>query len=265
MRHERAAEFAMEPVDRLDALRLTWGGASAHDVLAGVLTEFPDQVAIVSSFGADAAVLLHMVSEIDRDAPVLLVDTLMLFEETLEYQRDLSATLGLRNVQHIRAEARDLAALDPGDDLHERDPDACCVIRKVAPLDRALRRFPVCVSGRKRFQSSSRAALETFEADKGRLRVSPLAGWSAADLAAYMDAHDPCRAIRWWRGAIRPSAARPARAAWPRARTSGPGAGAERARSNAASISPPTESRGPTRWKERFHECHRVGPGFQSR
>jgi phosphoadenosine phosphosulfate reductase len=189
MRHERAAEFAMEPVDRLDALRLTWGGASAHDVLAGVLTEFPDQVAIVSSFGADAAVLLHMVSEIDRDAPVLLVDTLMLFEETLEYQRDLSATLGLRNVQHIRAEARDLAALDPGDDLHERDPDACCVIRKVAPLDRALRRFPVCVSGRKRFQSSSRAALETFEADKGRLRVSPLSRWTAADLAAYMDAH----------------------------------------------------------------------------
>jgi phosphoadenosine phosphosulfate reductase len=64
------------------------------------------------------------------------------------------------------------------------------VIRKVAPLDRALRRFPVCVSGRKRFQSSSRAALETFEADQGRLRVSPLAGWSAAHLAAYMDAHD---------------------------------------------------------------------------
>ena len=190
MRHERAAEFAMEPVDRLDALRLTWGGASAHDVLAGVLAEFPDQVAIVSSFGADAAVLLHMVSEIDRDAPVLLVDTLMLFEETLEYQRDLSAALGLARTCSMCGRSRGIShALDPGDDLHERDPDACCVIRKVAPLDRALRRFPVCVSGRKRFQSSSRAALETFEADKGRLRVSPLSRWSAADLAAYMDAH----------------------------------------------------------------------------
>ncbi len=82
-----------------------------------------------------------------------------------------------------------MQALDPGNDLHESDPDACCVIRKVAPLERALRRFPVCVSGRKRFQSSSRAALATFEADRGRLRVSPLAGWSAADLSDYMDAH----------------------------------------------------------------------------
>jgi phosphoadenosine phosphosulfate reductase len=189
MRHERVAEFATEPVDRLDALRLTFGGASARDVLAGVIAEFPDQVAVVSSFGADAAVLLHMVSEVDRDTPVLLVDTLMLFEETLEYQRDLSAALGLRNVRHVRAEVRDLSALDPDDDLHLRDPDACCVIRKVAPLDRALRRYPVCVSGRKRFQSSSRAALETFEVDRGRLRVSPLSRWSAADLADYMDAH----------------------------------------------------------------------------
>lgn len=189
MRHERATDFTTEPVDRLEALRLTLGDAPARDVLADVIAAFPDQVAVVSSFGADAAVLLHMVSEIDRDTPVLLVDTLMLFEETLAYQRDLSAALGLRNVQHVRAETRDLEMLDPVDDLHRRDPDACCVIRKVAPLDRALRRFPVCVSGRKRFQSSTRAALETFEADKGRLRVSPLARWSAPDLAAYMDAH----------------------------------------------------------------------------
>lgn len=188
MRHERATEFATGPVDRLDALRLTWGAALAQDVLAGVISEFPGQVAIVSSFGADAAVLLHMVSEIDRDTPVLLVDTLMLFEETLEYQRDLSAALGLRNVQHVRAETRDLEMLDPANDLHRRDPDACCVVRKVAPLDRALRRFPVCVSGRKRFQSPSRAALETFEADKGRLRVSPLSRWSAAEVSEYIDA-----------------------------------------------------------------------------
>ena len=189
MRHERASEFATGPVDRLDALRLASGDARAQDVLAGVIAEFPGQVAIVSSFGADAAVLLHMVSEIDQDTPVLLVDTLMLFEETLIYQRELSAALGLRNVQHVRAESRDLAMLDPADDLHGRDPDACCVIRKVAPLDRALRRFPVCVSGRKRFQSPTRAALETFEMDKGRLRVSPLSGWSASDLSDYLDAH----------------------------------------------------------------------------
>lgn len=177
------------PLDRVDALRLTYDGASSEDVLAGVLAEFPDQIALVSSFGAEAAVLLHMVSEIDRTLPVLMIDSLMLFEETLDYQRELSALLGLGNVQHLRPDATDLARLDPDGTLHQRDTDACCVIRKVAPLDRALRRWPVTISGRKRYQASTRARLEVFEADGERLRVNPLAYWSAQDLRDYMDAH----------------------------------------------------------------------------
>jgi phosphoadenosine phosphosulfate reductase len=84
----------------------------------------------------------------------------------------------------------DLLRLDPDDTLHQRDTDACCEIRKVAPLDRALRRWPVSITGRKRFQAATRAALEVFEWDGDRLRVNPLAHWSAADLRAYMDAHD---------------------------------------------------------------------------
>jgi phosphoadenosine phosphosulfate reductase len=179
-----------EPVDRVAGLNLTWRNARAEEVIAGVAAEFPGQVALVSSFGAEAAVLLGMVAEVDRDLPVLMVDTLMLFEETLDYQRTLSAHLGLTNVQHLRPEATDLARLDPDDTLHQRDPDACCVIRKVAPLDRALRRWPVAISGRKRVQASTRSALQIFEADGERLRVNPLAHWSAEDLRGYMDAHD---------------------------------------------------------------------------
>jgi phosphoadenosine phosphosulfate reductase len=189
MRLEREGEISGLALDRIDALRLTYRDAAAPDVLAGVLAEFPGQVALVSSFGAEAAVLLHMVAQIDPDLPVLLVDTLMLFEETLKYQRDLSAHLGLRNVQLLRADGRDLARLDPQGELHRRDPDACCVIRKVAPLERALRRWPVAISGRKRFQSGTRAALEVFERDQARVQVSPLAHWAARDLAAYMDVH----------------------------------------------------------------------------
>ncbi|HRO11377.1 phosphoadenosine phosphosulfate reductase family protein, partial [Amaricoccus sp.] len=130
------------PLDRIDALRLTYAGAQAEDVLAGVLAEFPGEVALVSSFGAEAAVLLHMLAEVDPTTPVLMIDTLMLFEETLAYQRALAAHLGLGNVQHLRPDTEDLARLDPDGTLHRRDPDACCVIRKVAPLDRALRRWP---------------------------------------------------------------------------------------------------------------------------
>lgn len=178
------------PLDRVDGLRLTYRNARAEDVLAGVLAEFRGEAALVSSFGAEAAVLLHMAAKADPDLPVLLVDTLMLFEETLAYQRDLAERLGLTNIQHLHPDPADLAALDPDDTLHRRDPDACCVIRKVAPLDRALRHWPVVVSGRKRFQASTRAGLEVFEADGDRLRVNPLALWTPQDIRAYMDRHD---------------------------------------------------------------------------
>lgn len=189
MRLESALR-ATGPLDRVEALRLTYGEAPrAEDVLAGVLAEFPGEVAMVSSFGAEATVLLKMVADVDPDLPVLMIDSRMLFEETLEYQRTLSAHLGLRNVQHLRPDPLDLARADPDGLLHTTDTDACCDIRKVLPLERALRRWPVSISGRKRFQASTRARLEVFEADGARLRVSPLAFWSAQDLRAYIDLH----------------------------------------------------------------------------
>ena len=178
------------PLDRVEGLRLACEGATAETVLEGVLAEFPGEVAMVSSFGAEAAVLLKMVADLDRDLPVLMIDSLLLFEETLEYQRTLSAHLGLRNVQIVRPAAVDLARLDPDDTLHQRDTDACCDIRKVLPLDRALRHWPVSITGRKRFQASTRKALDVFEAEGERLKVNPLAHWSSAELRAYMDRHD---------------------------------------------------------------------------
>jgi phosphoadenosine phosphosulfate reductase len=178
------------PLDRIEALELAYDGARPEDVLEGVLAAFPGEVALVSSFGADAAVLLNMAAEIDRDLPVLMIDSLMLFEETLSYQRDLARHLGLTNVQLLYPDPTDLARLDPDDTLHQRDTDACCDIRKVLPLDRALRRWPVSITGRKRFQASTRTALPVFEAEGARLKVNPLAAWSALDLRAYMDRHD---------------------------------------------------------------------------
>jgi phosphoadenosine phosphosulfate reductase len=190
MRLESALR-ATTPLDRVEALRLTYGEAPrAEDALAGVLAEFPGEVAMVSSFGAEAAVLLKMVADLDPDLPVLMIDSKMLFEETLDYQRTLAQHLGLRNVQHLRPDPLDLARADPDGLLHQSDTDACCDIRKVLPLERALRRWPVSISGRKRYQASTRAELEVFEADGARLRVSPLAFWSAQDLRDYMDRHD---------------------------------------------------------------------------
>ena len=160
MRLERAGNLEGAAIDRATALNLAFEGADPREVLAGALAEFPGEIAMVSSFGADSVVLLHMVSRIDRGVPVLMIDTLMLFRETLEYQARVAARLGL-NVLQLRPTAADLAAGDPDGDLHLTDTDACCEVRKVVPLERVEGRWPVTVTGRKRFQGSTRAALRS--------------------------------------------------------------------------------------------------------
>ena len=101
----------------------------------------------------------------------------------------LAAHLGLRNVRNIYPSPAEVMAEDADGALHRRDPDACCDLRKVRPLDRALARWPVTISGRKRFQAATRSAIDVFEADADRLRVNPLATWTAADVRDYMAEH----------------------------------------------------------------------------
>ena len=190
MRPERDGTLTGAGLGRVEALRLTYGGARAQDIIAGVLAEFSGRIALVSSFGADAAVLLHMISEIDQGTPVIIVDSLMLFEETLHYQERLTAAFGLRDVRRVSPSAFDLAQGDPDATLHRRNTDHCCDIRKVRPLERALAEWDVVISGRKRFQSHTRAGLEVFETEAARVKVNPLAAWSARELADYMEVND---------------------------------------------------------------------------
>ena len=146
------------------------------------------KIALVSSFGAEAAVLLHMIAQIDKTTPVLFLDTALLFPETLAYQRDLAADLGLADIRVLRA---DTARTDPDNSLHRHDPDACCVLRKTAPLERALHGFDGWITGRKRFQSAARTVLDLLETDAAtaKLKLNPLAGWSPARISAYFDKH----------------------------------------------------------------------------
>ena len=145
------------------------------------------RIALVSSFGAESVVLLHLVSVIDRTTPVIFIDTEMLFPETLAYQRDLAERLELTDLRRIRPPGPALAARDPDGLLHRTDPDACCALRKTEPLEAALAGFDAWITGRKRFQGGTRASLEFFEADgENRIKVNPLAHWDMADLRDYM-------------------------------------------------------------------------------
>jgi phosphoadenosine phosphosulfate reductase len=145
------------------------------------------RIALVSSFGAESVALLHMVSVHDRSVPVVFLDTQMLFAETLDYQRDLAERLGLSDVRVIQPDRIELFLRDPEGELHLSDPDACCTLRKVEPLDDALGPFDAWITGRKRFQGGQRTVMEFFEADDfGRIKVNPLAHWTPQDVQDYI-------------------------------------------------------------------------------
>lgn len=166
-------------------------GARAEDALAAFIRdEFRGRIALVSSFGADSAVLLHVVAEIDRSVPVIFIDTGKIFGSTQRYRDELVARFGLTDVRIAKPDAAVLTIRDSDSGLWLRDPDACCSIRKVAPLSSALKGFDAWISGRKRYQGGSRVDLPLIEADGSRVKINPLAGWSKAAIDEYRAKHD---------------------------------------------------------------------------
>jgi phosphoadenosine phosphosulfate reductase len=185
-----AYETAEKPGFPVAMLQADLRDAHPEAVLRTAADMFGDRLALVSSFGAESAVLLHMVSRIDPRIPVLFLETGMLFGQTLDYRRQLAARLGLTDVRDLRPRFEDIAIMDPGADLWKTDTDACCHIRKVLPLDLALSDFDAWITGRKRFQSGSRLRLPVVEAAEGKIKFNPLANWTRSDLEAYAMHHD---------------------------------------------------------------------------
>ena len=175
---------------RYDLILKRYGSFSGPDLLEPLIRNvFPGRIAMVSSFGIESAVLLHMVAEIDRSTPVIFLDTGKLFGETKRYRDELSVRLGLTDVRTVRpAQARENAS-DPEGHLWMSDPDKCCHFRKVEPLERALRGFQAWITGRKRFHGGARSALAGLEVADWRLKANPLAEWAQDEIVAYRDAH----------------------------------------------------------------------------
>ncbi|QAY96831.1 phosphoadenylyl-sulfate reductase [Methylovirgula ligni] len=151
---------------------------------------FTGRIALVSSFGADSAVLLHMVAQIDKATPVLFLDTLHLFPETLAYRDALVDRLGLTRLITLKPDLEELSREDPENFQWSSDPDRCCALRKVVPLAKALANYDAWITGRKRFQAATRAALPLFESDGPRIKLNPLATWTQADIKAYFEKYD---------------------------------------------------------------------------
>ena len=195
---------AVRRIDRLDtsarftaadaeALNARFADVTTKDMLAAVLAEgLAGRIAAVSSFGAESAVLLHLIASVDRSVPVLFLDTGKHFPETLAYRDEIAAWLGLSNLINLTPDVALLAQKDETGLRWSYDPDGCCEVRKVLPLARALESFDASLTGRKGFQSETRAGLSRFELDQtdtaGRLKVNPLADWSSDQIQSYFAA-----------------------------------------------------------------------------
>ena len=148
------------------------------------------KTALVSSFGAESGVLLHHLAILNPDAPVLFIDTGKLFSHTLTYQQELTEKLTLTNVQVLTPDEARLHQLDAFGVLYKSDVDSCCHIRKVEPLQNALKHFDSWVSGRKSYQNESRQNLAIFEKSGVHIKINPLANWTKKEVTAYMKEHD---------------------------------------------------------------------------
>ena len=151
---------------------------------AAIREIFPRQIALVSSFGAESALLLHLVAEVDPSLPILFLDTGKHFDETLMYRDILAGRFEFTDLRSIEPDSTELAKHDPDGTLWSTNPDLCCQLRKVDPLERALFPFSAWMTGRKRYQNKLRATLPIFESLAGRVKVNPLARLNAADIEA---------------------------------------------------------------------------------
>jgi phosphoadenosine phosphosulfate reductase len=179
--------------DDVAALNARFAGLPTIAMLRAVLREgLLGDVAVVSSFGAESAVLLHLIATIDRSIPVLFLDTGKHFPETLAYRDEVMKRLGMTNLVNLCPNADALTARDGTGLRWSYDPDGCCEIRKVQPLAAALAHFDASITGRKGFQSATRAGLPTFELDQtdtlGRLKLNPLANWTSDQIETYFAA-----------------------------------------------------------------------------
>jgi len=176
-------------VDRVPSLDRALEKATPEDILREAIRTVPKgRLALVSSFGIESAALLKIAADVDRSLAVIFLDTGWLFGETLAYRDALVAHLGLTDVRTIRARDDDLKAADPEDDLWSRDPDACCHLRKVAPLTDALSGFDAWITGRKRYQGGERSQLPIVEFDGAHVKFNPFARISPKEIAAYFRA-----------------------------------------------------------------------------
>ncbi len=163
-----------------------------QEMIAWAIQTFAPRFAMTSSFGPESGVLLHMASRIDPTLPVLFLETGFHFPETLEYKNQLAKLFGLKNVIDLKADPgrREKLIKDTGGVPYEKNPDLCCQLNKVEPLDAALKGYEAWMSGIRRHQTDFRKSIRILELYEGGFyKVSPLANMTSRDMWWYLKEH----------------------------------------------------------------------------
>lgn len=185
---------ATEQQVSLSRLQMFYGDMGALPLLrAMILEEFAGKIGIVSSFGAEAALMLSLISEIDKDVPVLFLETQKHFPETIAYTKTLSDVLGLTNVHMLAPDPALVQQHDADGQLWSVQPSKCCWMRKVEPLNRAIKELGIraLITGRKRYQTPERANMQTIELDDQNIfRINPVAAWDKSRVKREVAARD---------------------------------------------------------------------------
>jgi phosphoadenosine phosphosulfate reductase len=168
--------------ERLRSLR----AEDAPSVLEWAVGAFREKLALTVSFGGGGLVLAHLISRIDRSVPVLFLNTGFLFPETLALKDRFVEQYGINLIELT-------PATEPGP-LFKTDPDRCCFIRKVAPLERVMVGYDAWISAVRRDQTDGRSRVELVQYEEfgGRdvVKIYPLARWSRADIDRYLKDND---------------------------------------------------------------------------
>lgn len=177
------------------------GDSGARKILEYAIETYKEEIVLVSSFGTDSAIILHLISQIDKKLPVIFIDTEWHFAQTLQYRNELVSYFNLTNVHSIQPLRERVQKADPLGDLHAHHADLCCALRKTEPLQNALKEYRAWISGRKRFQTTDRLAMQVFEKDScNRTKINPLTYWNAHDIERYFKDHHLPRHPLWHDG-----------------------------------------------------------------
>jgi phosphoadenosine phosphosulfate reductase len=165
-------------------------GGTAHEALEWMFEQFGSDHYIAASFQKTSSVTAHLASTVNPEARFFYLDTDVLFPETYETRDRLEESLGVEFDRFHNLTIEEQAA-EFGDELWKREPDACCGIRKVEPMRRALSSVDCWVAGVRRGDSASRAKTPKFAWDKkfGLWKLNPLADWSEQDVWNYISEH----------------------------------------------------------------------------